>query len=786
MGGTPSTERDWDEKSSHEHPPLSSHSECLSPTVTFPHWRDKTVSTVDPDTGYQLIVLMPGTILFKGTKATASSTVPKRGFYGAFDTAVNYAFRYKEFGGEGEVGKLIGFMVTKPISLLLITWENINLFLSSITNEEEKKTAEWVVNSIFDFYPADHRPLARNSSLPKDLIFSQMLCSKGLQGFAAYRFPIYSERPRTNEEDRKIRFPSEVMLCNSALSSLAPLSVEWRVHPAFPHCIFEASIMTGQPLAIINASQYGGINVPRVRELRTILRNDKFVIAMRELHRTNSLPKWIDSCSCANLGEAPGKNTETFGENELIQQKQIEEEDEEEKAEAAKELEQRRTMRALSSNWDFPPFVIKPLRFLPTLTSLNRDSRKRRRNPENEDEDENENENERKLPKKRTTRVLRRIAKSVEAEELNELFDTFYLPKLTPKMTSQELKQQFTEFTTAFDTSRTIPPPRSLSSFTQFYPSIPLTEGKEQKGTGEGQKEGKAMNERTVLRVVTWNVGGGSSSQQLLELCVNLNADILSLQEVPFAEKSENVLGGRQVKFSLPNDLINAGYPYEYRARVGNSEILLASKLPAIKSFVINLGGSRDEPENVLFNLINGIWIISSQLNSSDESGVTRRLQVSDILELIAQIIVNPGNTGTSRSSTSSSTDSNSTGSAGSAAPIIWLGDFNATRDTDYSVKQLEWLNAHDEAQRLRSLSFPLRSPRPYYGRDVSTIKAVEAAGFADVTDLIGERLGLTTDRADRTDFIFLKNIHPDRITQFFPIITPISSHLPLVLDLIV
>lgn len=810
MGGTPSTEQEWKEPAPGAHPPLSSHNECLSPTTTFPHWLDKTVLTTDPDTGYQLLTLLPGTILFKGTRATVSSTAFKRGFYGTFDTAVQYGFRMKDFGGEGETGKVIGFEITKPLPLFLINWENLNLLVNTLKNEEannqssssglssllslpsataparrvstEIETAAQAVrtiSSIFGYRPRQlsdavkypeqlneseqpdkseqsRQPLLRSSTLYADLLFSQILCERKFYGFASYQMPQSSSSGKPKEG----KFHSEVMLCNMALDYLAPLPIEWRVHPAFPKCIFEVSVATGQPLAIIDAKQYGGVRRSDVRDLYAVPRNDKFISAMRELYRSNNLPKWIDSCSCAK--------------DDL-------------------KVERKVYPRTNASNWDYPQFPVQKLLLpsssspsspLPLLSSLpmaklgqsnqlnqlntisnfgegkeekkHRDDvavnetnlRKRRRNASGNGGDEDHDEG--KLPQQRRLN-LRRIAKSVEVEELVEQFETFYLPQLVPGMTVKQLRELFTAFTTNFDNSLSIPPKRN------------------------------AVN---IMRVATWNVFNNDnlfykrdlSEAKFIGFYRHLDADVLVLQEL--ANFDGNHFSNSDL---VPKKFEDLGYVSLYRANTEhNSATVLATKIMPTKSYVLDLSqwvNKRYEPRSVLFNLINGIWFISTHLNSNDKTGNTRRLQVAAILEFLDRITAADSND----SKTAGSTE-NAEGT-GQNVPVIWIGDFNATRDKDYSPKQLQWLNAQNYTREYET-STSLNSRHPV--RDTATIKLVEAAGFKDVTDLIGERLGLTTWAANRVDFIFLKNIHPDRISQFFPVVIPLSDHLPLVVDIIV
>ena len=101
MGGSHSTELSTEELkvlSGEEkiyRPLTKPHEKCAVDFVPS-HWILNAVEAVD-EKGYDMLILKPGTILYKGFKSNVSSALIKRGFYGTFDTAVQYAFRTRDF-----------------------------------------------------------------------------------------------------------------------------------------------------------------------------------------------------------------------------------------------------------------------------------------------------------------------------------------------------------------------------------------------------------------------------------------------------------------------------------------------------------------------------------------------------------------------------------------------------------------------------------------------------------------------------------------------------------------
>jgi endonuclease/exonuclease/phosphatase family metal-dependent hydrolase len=795
MGGTPSTEKPWDEKNPGSQP-LTSHEKCVDRDTTFPHWRDKTSLTTDEKTGYQLLTLLPGTTLFKGLKVFGSPSAPKRGFYGTFDTAVNYAFRSSGLGGQGEQGKVIVFQADRPIPLFLINEHNLNLLLLNLgkeykefrslsskekeeyneEKEELKKMQRYILQLfggkvLYDTYSLPTleneriESIVRKSEFDADLVFSNFLCSRGFQGFASYQLPIFNPSKRTKIENL---FPSEVMLCNSALPSLISPGIEYRVHRAFPQCIFEVESKTGEPFAVIDAEKYGKIFFPRSMNINDLPRSDLFVNAMHRLHDQGKLPSWLSDCPCTKYDndnsygkekkksaieyfEYAGENPEEFLwqvphfqiENLLpVVQKELkngkrrrEEEDEESSDDDDKPLASRKTRR----------FVKYP------------DSRQ---HPDSQHR-QNQINTQISLQNQVNTQILRQqaVVKSRSLiHELNDFFEKHYLPDLVPGINVDDLRSLFDKFAKKFDNTDKI-----LSKY----------------------EDVDSFSDKRVLRIATWNVYMRGKTDEFFDVYQDLDADILVLQEVNFRSDKETM-----DKFS------SLGYKENYFASVnitkkygqGGLGTMLLTKIPATKSYVVPLpqpllsGYESDEipQRSVLFTLVAGIWIVSTHLDAYDKSGEIRRFQVTSIKDLMQEIIPNLDK-----------------------EPIVWLGDFNALRDSDYSSRQLEWQKAHNLSRNKYSHKPVVRDTKtlellvqPFSSSSSSLSsllpegkeekKEQEEKSFIDASDLVGERISLTTWAANRVDFIFLRNITPSQILHFFPVITPLSDHLPLVLDLLI
>jgi endonuclease/exonuclease/phosphatase family metal-dependent hydrolase len=316
-----------------------------------------------------------------------------------------------------------------------------------------------------------------------------------------------------------------------------------------------------------------------------------------------------------------------------------------------------------------------------------------------------------------------------------------------------DLRNIFTTFTKKFDNTDQIPP----SIFLRVFDN--------------------AVNNEKAIRIVTWNVYGKGGTKEFIDLYRRIDADILVLQEVDFSRD----------KYIIDKFKNQLGYIEHYYASISGRNdsslgTLLLTKIPATKSYVIPLPQTQkfdSIPErSVLFTLIAGQWFISCHLDGHDKIGELRRLQVSSIFELIDEII-----------------------GPNTKKPIIWLGDFNTVRNSDYSPRHLEWQLAQARLAQARSRQ---KNDKNYI-RDIRTIEMItsgqftrsfgqhsegkeeDGSHFIEVTDLIKTGgISFTTWTANRVDFIFLKNISPEQIIHFFPVVTPLSDHLPLVLDLLV
>src|SRR5437868_12729908 len=88
----------------------------------LPHWYEKAKQIIDEKTGYKLILLPPGTKLFKGTNLYTHEA--GRGFYGDFYTAFNYAFSPQQING-CDAGKIIVIEILEPFPLFSLTGYNL-------------------------------------------------------------------------------------------------------------------------------------------------------------------------------------------------------------------------------------------------------------------------------------------------------------------------------------------------------------------------------------------------------------------------------------------------------------------------------------------------------------------------------------------------------------------------------------------------------------------------------------------------------------------------------------
>lgn len=227
-------------------------------SFSYPDWRETSEIVLDEKTGFELIVLNPGTILYRGTNLYASKTGAPPGFYGTWFTARNYAF-VREYHAI-DTNKIVAYRVINPIYLFNISLANLN----HLVEYEEKETKDGTqvkylkelmsniflygmpsnIKSIFmqrggvlgvnpntgaeeyssNLYGSDVKDdeLYRLSSIGADYEFASWLCERGFNGFAFKRLD------RSN-------FHSEVVLCSG--KDLQVLPTEWRVFADVPNCI---------------------------------------------------------------------------------------------------------------------------------------------------------------------------------------------------------------------------------------------------------------------------------------------------------------------------------------------------------------------------------------------------------------------------------------------------------------------------------------------------------------------------------------------------------------------
>lgn len=148
-------------------------------------------------------------------------------------------------------------------------------------------------------------------------------------------------------------------------------------------------------------------------------------------------------------------------------------------------------------------------------------------------------------------------------------------------------------------------------------------------------------------------------------------------------------------------------------------------------------------------------WVLNTHLDVYDFTGVTRALQVDDILDIVNTIIP-------------------------PTEPIILMGDFNSTRDQDTILKtssvshkltHLKWIESH--------------SKRGFYPRDTSPLSKLVAAGFQDVTDLVPNiSIPVSVWSGTRVDFILVRGIRREQMLNTFAVFTSASDHLPIIADI--
>ena len=294
MGGGPSTEANENFDLSHQaearHMNLPDN-KCIITKPNFPDWRVTSVETRDEKTGYDMIVLLPGTILFHGTSLFLPPGQVLKGWYGTFDTGVQYAFRRQY----GEQGKIIAIQVNEPIALFKITYRNLQRL---VEKEKPDEFTMSILRTVFGYVvPPDvlsneghyrkeeeGNSLSRKSSNETDPFFTMWLCERGFMGYAAHKFGI---------------FHSEAYFCSSALPHLSLVPLEWRNHAAFPSCIFEVDVKSGEPLTLFSGKEFGGI-LHRDRDVTKIPKKDKFIKYMKRLHKKGKIPPWWFECPCSS------------------------------------------------------------------------------------------------------------------------------------------------------------------------------------------------------------------------------------------------------------------------------------------------------------------------------------------------------------------------------------------------------------------------------------------------------------------------------------------------------
>lgn len=251
------------------------------------------------------------------------------------------------------------------------------------------------------------------------------------------------------------------------------------------------------------------------------------------------------------------------------------------------------------------------------------------------------------------------------------------------------------------------------------------------------------------LRIMTYNVHNGfmnveetaSVYDEILDIIHEVDPDILCLQEVELSP---------EIRRDFIKDMKSMNYLNTSTCKAEGffrNDIFIKSspKLEdtILNSSSINLGRDPENDEKRCASCIEidnidlslrKLKVANVHLDVWDESEKTRVKQITKVLDTFPDIIV---------------------------------GDFNATREMDYSKKHLIWLINNQAAQH-SSLKF-------------NTIKTIQDNHYQDVSELKGKRFPVTVWTGRRTDYIF---VSPKiKVKQCFCVYTDYSDHYPIVAD---
>ena len=262
------------------------------------------------------------------------------------------------------------------------------------------------------------------------------------------------------------------------------------------------------------------------------------------------------------------------------------------------------------------------------------------------------------------------------------------------------------------------------------------------------------------VRVVTYNVHFWTDPFELdinhkdvMTMIRYLDIDIIGLQEalIPGGnERDSHSSFGWTIKDTF-GQLLRFGYTINgcraskvaSRGRTGFGNILAVSEdVPVLSSESMILPASKEARCAVIktVNLFGRKTVIATvHLEVADKTGKTRRQQIHRLLEFLETEYPE--------------------------APKMVMGDFNCLRYEDYTPRERDWISRNSRG-----------------GIDYDTIREIEGRGYTDL--FASGCLKFTVWTGRRVDYVFVKDF-PFKIASTQVFYTPVSDHLPLVVDLL-
>lgn len=245
----------------------------------------------------------------------------------------------------------------------------------------------------------------------------------------------------------------------------------------------------------------------------------------------------------------------------------------------------------------------------------------------------------------------------------------------------------------------------------------------------------------STLKVMTYNIHNGffdesdviNTFEQMTKWLVHNQMDVICFQEVSWRTITQSEFTTKMKKL---------GYTYILLAQAsdlyGWFGQAICSRLPFEEKYVIDLDkGNQEEGRSAaMVTLENGITIVNTHLDVWDKSGKTRIAQIKQIRKIIEK----------------------------KKLKGLLCGDFNCTREKDYTVEQLANIK-----------KFPVE-----YKQDFQALK--EISDYPDVFDIVNRKAGFTHLAAPiRIDYMFVfgseEQIEVQSVTKYN---VRYSDHYPL------